>query len=126
MNYLKEVFSLSQNYNHSQIFNFDESSFYMDYVGNYTFEKRGSKRAFCKTSGKEKVRLSCLMTASADGFKLPVLCVIPRKKQIPNLNIGENFIFIFETKGFTLKIIKLNNHNSILFLKRYFQYTKPC
>ncbi len=55
-----------------------------------------------------------------------ILCVIPRKKQIPNLNIGENFIFIFETKCFTLKITKLNNHNSILFLKRYFQHTKPC
>ena len=67
----------------------------MDFVGNYTLEKKGSKRTFCKTSGKEKVRLSCLMTASADGCKLPVLCVIPRKKQLPNLNIGENFIYIF-------------------------------
>ena len=59
---MKEV-SLSFKYSDTQIFSFDESSFYMDYVGNYTLEKKGSKRALCKTSGKVKVRLSCLMTA---------------------------------------------------------------
>ena len=37
----------------------------MDAPGCFTLEKKGSKRAPAQTSGKEKVRLSCLMTATA-------------------------------------------------------------
>jgi hypothetical protein len=83
----------------SQIFNFDESSFYMCSPGNYTIDYRGTKKSYAKTCGKEKVRLSCLMCGSADGKKLPVLCVVPRKKQIPDLELDENIIIIYETEG---------------------------
>ena len=64
---------------------------------------KGVKRAFVKTSGKEKVRLSVLYTASAAGHKLPILCVVPRARQIPGIDLGEDFIYIYETKGWLRK-----------------------
>jgi hypothetical protein len=39
------------------------------------------------------------------GNKLPILTVVPRKKEIQNLNIGDNMVYIYETKG-----IKLNTN----------------
>lgn len=51
--YLDEIQTKVKKYKYDAIFNFDESSL-------------------------EKVRLSCLFTASADGYKLPILCVVPR------------------------------------------------
>ncbi|RNA36562.1 Pogo transposable element with [Brachionus plicatilis] len=87
------------NFEPKQIFNFDESSFYMCSPGNYTIDYRGSKKSYVKSCGKEKVRLSCLMTSSADGTKLPILCVVPRKKQIPNLELNNNMIIVYETKA---------------------------
>jgi hypothetical protein len=61
----------------------------------------GSKRVLVRSSGKEKARISCLFTAAASGIKLPILCVVPRKKAIPNLDLGEGIIYIYETKGNT-------------------------
>jgi hypothetical protein len=82
INYLKAVEKMRQNIPLKAIFNFDETSFYMDMPGNYTLAKKGEKRVFAKTTGKEMARLSCLFTSSADGTKLPILCVVPRKKEI--------------------------------------------
>jgi hypothetical protein len=48
-------------------------SAYMDAPGSYSIAKKGSKRVAAKTSGKEKTRLSCLMTATASGRKLPIV-----------------------------------------------------
>jgi len=31
--------------------------------------------------------------------KISILCVVPRKKAIPNLDLGEGIIYIYETKG---------------------------
>lgn len=83
-----------------QIFNFDETSFYMCSPGTYTVDHRGVKKSYSKSAGKEKVRLSCLMCSSLSGQKLPILCVVPRKKLIPNLELDDNLIIIYETKGF--------------------------
>ena len=67
--------------------------------GTYSMEFKGKRKCYAKTSGKEKVRLSCLMSASADGTKLPILTVVPRKKKIQDLELNENMITIYETKG---------------------------
>jgi len=53
----------------------------MDAPGSFTIEKKGKKRVSAKTTGKDKARLSCLMSATASGVKLPVLCVVPKKKK---------------------------------------------
>ena len=70
------------------------------------------------TTGKEKTRLSCLMTATASGCKLPTLCVVPRKKKIQALeeNLNE-MIIIYETKGLIFKIFL---KKSLIFIKNKF------
>ena len=83
----------------NQIVGFDETSFYMDTPGYYTLERKGKKRVCANTTGKEKTRLSCLMTATAAGKKLPVLCVVPRKKKIEGLEFPENSVVINDTNG---------------------------
>ncbi len=83
----------------NEIFGFDESSFYMDAPGSFSIAKKGSKRVAAKTSGKEKTRLSCLMTATASGRKLPIVCIVPRKKKIEGLSLPETSLVIFDTTG---------------------------
>lgn len=64
--------------------------FVLNYLSNFVF---------LKLKGKEKTRLSCLMTCTASGKKLPILTVVPRKKKIQSLEEMENMIIIYETKG---------------------------
>ena len=72
----------------------------MDSVGNYSVASKGARKVYTKTTGKEKVRLSCLMTSTASGHKFPTLCVVPRKKKIESLELQLNdMIIIYETKG---------------------------
>ncbi|RNA41729.1 hypothetical protein BpHYR1_044157 [Brachionus plicatilis] len=40
------------------------------------------------------------MCSSAAGDKMPVFCVVPRKKQISNLELDDNLIILNETRGF--------------------------
>ena len=79
--YLDGLHSKVDGYELNEIFNFDESSFYMDMPGNYSIERKGINIVFFKTSGKEKTSLSCLFTADASGKKLPLLFVVPRRKK---------------------------------------------
>ena len=59
----------------------------------------GSKKVRVRTCGKEKVRLSVCFAATASGKKLNTICVVPRKKQIPNLHISDDFVLVYDTKG---------------------------
>ena len=97
---------LNGNYGPAEILNFDESSFYMDSVGNYSVSTRGARKVYARTTGKEKVRLSCLMTSSASGYKFPILCVVPRKKKIQDIEENPNIIIIYENKGLLNKLLK--------------------
>ena len=55
------------------------------------------------------------MTSTASGKKLPILCVVPRKKKIQELEEKPDMIIIYETKGFLLfKISFINISNSFL------------
>ncbi|CAF0839337.1 unnamed protein product [Brachionus calyciflorus] len=63
----------------SHIYNFDETSIYLDSTDNYTYEVRGSKRVKVDTSGNEKTRISIGLCASAHGPKLPLIIIVPRK-----------------------------------------------
>ena len=99
--YLKDLRETIKNHNFqlNEIINFDETSFYMDSVGNYSKASKGARKVYAKTTEKEKVRLSCLMTSTASGHKFPTLCVVPKKK-IDALEINPNeMIIIYETKG---------------------------
>jgi hypothetical protein len=80
--YLVKVRGLSRNLALCEIINFDESSYYMDSVGNMTVATKGARKTYCQTTGKEKTRISVLMCSTASGHKFKPLCVVPRKKKL--------------------------------------------
>jgi len=52
---------------------------YLDMPPNYTLEKKGVKEVLLKTTGCEKLRLTVMLSATADGRKLPPLLILKRK-----------------------------------------------
>ena len=110
---MSEVDREAKKFSQDQILNFDETSFYMDVPNNYSIKNKGSKKVHVETTGKEKVRLSCLMTATASGIKLPIVCVVPRKKPIPNMPNPKNMFIIYGTGG---------NFNSNILCEHYVKY----
>ncbi len=69
-------FSILKGYELGQIIGFDETTFYLDMPGNYTYEQVGARRVLASTTGHEKVRVSTLVISSASGMALPMLCII--------------------------------------------------
>jgi hypothetical protein len=61
-----------------QIANADETAIYLDMPPNYT-EKKGVKEVLLKTTGCEKLRLTVMPAATADGRKLPPFLILKRK-----------------------------------------------
>ena len=74
-----------QELENNQIIGCDETSIWLDAVGNYTLAEKGSKDVPLKSTGHEKQRLTIMLTARADGRKLPVFILIPRKRPIKKL-----------------------------------------
>jgi len=70
----------------SQILNMDESAIYLDAPSNYTYAESGARRVKAVTSGNDRTRLSVAFTAAADGTKLPLLAIIPRKTPLQGLS----------------------------------------
>jgi hypothetical protein len=62
-----------------QIANADETAIYLDIPQNYTLEKKGVKEVLMKTTGCEKLRVTVMLAATADGGQLPPLLVLNRK-----------------------------------------------
>ena len=60
---------------------------------------KGSKRAFTKTTGKERVKMSVLMAATANGTKLDSLAIMPRKKRMPDAIIQSNVLALYDSNG---------------------------
>ena len=102
---IKKFFSTCQNivnttsFDERTIINMDETSIYLDFPSNYTFEKKGSKRVPATTTGSERTRLSAAFSAPASGEKLPILILIPRKKDLPNFTPPENVVLIYKSGG---------------------------
>lgn len=80
--FTRENSLLNVNRDLGSIFNMDETSIYLDFPSPYTYDKRGSKRVKAATSGHEQTRISAAFCASADGTKLPILVLLPRKTPI--------------------------------------------
>ena len=74
-----------QELENNQIIGCDETSIWLDAVGNSTLAEKGSKDVPLKSTGHEKARLTIMLTARADGRKLPVFILIPRKRPIKKL-----------------------------------------
>jgi hypothetical protein len=82
-----------------EIVNFDETCFYVDMPGNYTYDTVGSQRVIASTSGHDKVRMSCIFAATKSGRKLDIICLIARKTEIPGLKVPPNVIVVYHPKG---------------------------
>ena len=67
--------------------------------GSYTFEKKGAKRVKASTAGAELVRISAAFCASSNGSKLPILVIIPRKKQLENFKSPDNVVILYDTNS---------------------------
>jgi len=59
--------------------NADDMAIYLDMPPNYMLEKKGVKEVLLKTTGCEKLRLTVMLAATADGRKLPLLLILKRK-----------------------------------------------
>ena len=62
-----------------QMANANETAIYLDIPPNYTLEKKGMKEVLLETTGCEKLRLTIMLAATADGRKLPPLLILKRK-----------------------------------------------
>jgi len=71
-----------------QMANADETTIYLDMPPNYMLEKKGVKEVLLKTTGCEKLRLTVMLAATADGRKLLPLLILKRK----NLPKSEAFL----------------------------------
>ena len=62
-----------------QMANAFETAIYLDMLPNYMLEKKGVKEVLLKTTGCEKLRLTVMLAATADGRKLPPLLLLKKK-----------------------------------------------
>lgn len=92
----------------SQIVNMDETAIYLDapcqqftdqifiykphdlnsikLLAAYTYSPIGAKRIKAVTAGNERTRISVAFSAIADGTKLPMFAIIPRKTPIESIS----------------------------------------
>ena len=73
LNYQRYITNLRKTWNFlmGQMANADETAIYLDIPPNYMLEKKGVKELLSKTTGCEKLRLTAMLAATADGRKLP-------------------------------------------------------
>ena len=62
-----------------QMANDDETAIYLDMLPNYMLEKKGMREVLLKTTGCDKLCLTVMLAANADGRKLPPLLILKRK-----------------------------------------------
>jgi len=81
LNYQRYITNLRKtgNFLMGQMANADETAIYLDMPPNYTLVKKGVKEVLLKTTGCEKLRLTVMLAATADGRKLPLLLILKRK-----------------------------------------------
>ena len=81
LNYQRYITNLRKtaNFLMGQMANADEKAIYFDMLPNYMLEKKGVKEVFLKTTGCEKIRLTVMLAATADGRKIPPLLILKRK-----------------------------------------------
>lgn len=70
---------LKKRYHLSQIGNADETAVFFDMPRNYTVSEKGQKQVTVKTTGYEKLRVTVMLSATADGNKLPPYVILNRK-----------------------------------------------
>jgi hypothetical protein len=92
---------IKNQYAANAIIGFDETSIYVDMPENYTYDVKGATKVKAASCGQDRVRLSCVMTATLNGTKLPLLIAIPRdpKKRLPELDQIPGLVVMYEPSG---------------------------
>ena len=90
-----------------QIANADETAIYLDMPPNYTLEKKGVKEIILKTTGCEKLRLTVMLAATADGRKLPPFLILKRKTVPKSESFPKDVIVRAQEKGWMTEQLML-------------------
>ena len=79
--YQRYVINLRKTHNYplEQIGNADETAVYFDMPTKVTVNAKGAKSVLVKTTGSEKMRVTVMLCALADGRKLPPFVILKRK-----------------------------------------------
>jgi len=90
-----------------QMANADEMTIYLDMLPNYTLEKKGVKEVLLKTTGCEKLCLTVMLAATADGRKLLPLLILKRKTLPKSEAFPKDVIVRAQEKGWMTEELML-------------------
>ena len=88
-------------YPHSLVASMDETPAFFDMMPAKSICKTGSRECIVRTSGSEKKHVSAVLSATADGTKLPAMLIFKAKtdKTIKKVRIPEGFIVKTQEKS---------------------------
>jgi len=109
LNYQRHITNLRKtgNFLMGQIANADEMTIRLDMPPNYTLEKKGVKEVLLKTTGCEKLCLTVILAATADGRKLPPLLILKRKTLLKLEAFPKDVIVRAQEKGWMTEELML-------------------
>ena len=109
LNYQQYITNLRKtgNFLMGQMANADEMAIYLDMLPNYMLEKKGVKEVLLKTNGCEKLHLTVMLTATADGRELPPLLILKRKTLPKSEAFLKDVIIRTQEKGWTTEELML-------------------
>ena len=96
--YLRQL-RVKEGYKDEDIIVMDETPVWLEQVANSTVERKGSKEVPIKSAGHEKVRLTVVLTARADGTKLKPYIIIPRRRPIKELETLTTVVCAYDNKS---------------------------
>lgn len=83
----------------SCIGNMDETPLWFDLPQTRTFDFKGVKQVKCKTTGKEKLRYTVVLSAMADGTKLKPMIIFKGLKNVPKFEFPKEVVVTVAMKG---------------------------
>lgn len=109
--------------------NMDEIPMYFDAPSRRTYDLKGVKTVLMKTTGKEKMRFTLIMTILADGKKCRAMLIFKNLKKAPKPSQGKTWpsnVFVTGTKGGSMNIELMYLWNKEVWQKRpgYFYESK--
>lgn len=85
--------------NTSYIGNMDETPLWFDVPRQKTYDFKGVKSVLCKTTGKEKLRYTVVLSAMADGTKLKPMIIFKGLKNVPKADFPKDVVVTVSMKG---------------------------
>ena len=73
----------------------DEAGVWLDSVSGVTVERKGAKEVTVRSAGHERLRITVLLSARADGGKLKPLVILPRKRPIAGIDTEKKLFIIY-------------------------------